>query len=448
MSLADLGIGVALSYSLYKPMQEKNYPELSYLIRIYRKIYLTIGLSIFFLGVIVYPFLKGNVNYSGDNFGYYFYLYLLNSALAYFFTYNRSLLDADKKNYVISIYDTINSIFVSGMQLIAIYKNTYFLYLIFPILINLIFNIFLSVYVKKSYKKVFLTKPVLSDSQIITTLKRNTVGTALTKLSGVVVNGTDNIFISIFVSLDAVGVYSNYWMIIVSCQGFISQIFSSLTSTIGRRILVFSKEESKQMFYMFNFIGFFLSYSTGIIMFNAMNPFIQDWLGNNYVMEPLVSMVLVINYSIYVYRLPTDIFIAASGLSWNIRYRAIAEMIVNFCASIFLVVVMKFGLIGIVMSTFISTMTVISWWEPYILHKYFLGYPFKNYIKKTLEYCLVYFIGLICTYWVKMQSIFFAGWFGLIENIIITFVISFLIFLISFSRTDEFKQFILLFHKR
>ena len=45
--------------------------------------------------------------------------------------------------------------------------------------------------------------------------------------------GTDNILISAFVSLTAVGVYSNYSLIIVSVQNLCKQVTNSITASIG-----------------------------------------------------------------------------------------------------------------------------------------------------------------------------------------------------------------------
>lgn len=45
--------------------------------------------------------------------------------------------------------------------------------------------------------------------------------------------GTDNILISTFVNLTAVGIYSNYSLIVTSVQNLCKQITNSITASVG-----------------------------------------------------------------------------------------------------------------------------------------------------------------------------------------------------------------------
>ena len=56
------------------------------------------------------------------------------------------------------------------------------------------------------------------------------------KVGGVIVMGTDNLLISTFVGIAAVGYYSNYLLIISSIRGFMTKVYDSLVSSIGSLI--------------------------------------------------------------------------------------------------------------------------------------------------------------------------------------------------------------------
>src|SRR5574344_861644 len=51
LSLAELGVGTAITYSLYKPLREKSNDEISKLMSLYGKVYKIIGIIILLLGI-------------------------------------------------------------------------------------------------------------------------------------------------------------------------------------------------------------------------------------------------------------------------------------------------------------------------------------------------------------------------------------------------------------
>ena len=122
LSLADLGVGAAIIFLLYKPLADKDYDKVSLLMKYYRNIYRIIAFVIFFLGISVIPFLQlflhNSINYS------YVYLlfiiYLAGAASSYLFSYNQSLLLADQKNRIFSwIYLIVSYAMISG-QIITV----------------------------------------------------------------------------------------------------------------------------------------------------------------------------------------------------------------------------------------------------------------------------------------------------------------------------------------
>ena len=98
LSLAELGIGSAIVYSLYKPLAEKNNEKIKSLMLLYRKAYTIIGIAISILGILLTPFLGFFIKElpTIDNLRLIYILFVLNSAFSYFYSYKRSLIIADQ----------------------------------------------------------------------------------------------------------------------------------------------------------------------------------------------------------------------------------------------------------------------------------------------------------------------------------------------------------------
>ncbi|MFR8239193.1 MAG: hypothetical protein ACLU97_13380 [Dorea sp.] len=66
LSLADLGFGTAMVFSMYKPLADHDEIRLTQLVALYKKIYTIIALAITVIGVALVPFLKYLVNLNED----------------------------------------------------------------------------------------------------------------------------------------------------------------------------------------------------------------------------------------------------------------------------------------------------------------------------------------------------------------------------------------------
>lgn len=106
LSLAELGIGVAISFSLYKPLEENDIRKTKALMNFYQLAYRIIGIVILILGLCLIPFLDVLIKDKPDipHFTLIYVLFLSNTVVSYFFTYKRSLLSADQKEYHYVLY--------------------------------------------------------------------------------------------------------------------------------------------------------------------------------------------------------------------------------------------------------------------------------------------------------------------------------------------------------
>ena len=57
LSVAELGLSVAIAYSLYEPLAEDNWDEINAIMSFLRKVYYAIGTAILICGLVITPFL-------------------------------------------------------------------------------------------------------------------------------------------------------------------------------------------------------------------------------------------------------------------------------------------------------------------------------------------------------------------------------------------------------
>ena len=139
LSLADLGFGTAMVFSMYKPLAEKDEYKLAQLVQLYKKIYTVIATVITIIGIGIVPFLKYLVNLDQDipYLTVYYLLYLANTVASYLVVYKTCILNADQKNYLVSKYNTIFSllstiacaVFLVNKKLPNIFDCTSYIYI-------------------------------------------------------------------------------------------------------------------------------------------------------------------------------------------------------------------------------------------------------------------------------------------------------------------------------
>ena len=139
ISLAESGIGVAMVYSLYKPLAEKNEYVIKGLMQFYRKSYHILAAFTLCAGLVMVPFLpvflKGN---TVNNTLIIYFLFLFQAVTSYLFTYKVSLNNADQNQYIVTIINTISQTLVLIIKIAILYfwKN----YIVF-LTIDIIFNL-------------------------------------------------------------------------------------------------------------------------------------------------------------------------------------------------------------------------------------------------------------------------------------------------------------------
>ena len=438
LSLAELGVGTAIIFSLYKPLAKNDVEAVKSLMALFKKAYTIIGGTVLLLGTILTIFLALIFPEISDvpNIRVFFALFVANSGISYFYAYKRSLIIADQKRYIATQYRYVTFFLVSAFQIALLAAtSSYIMFLTAQLISTFIENILISIKANKLY-------PFLLDKNIEKlskeekdTISKNVRAIVMHKIGNVVVNGTKSILLSRMISVIAVGIYSNYFLITNALNAVISLFLQSVTASIGN--LGASEEEDKkiQVFYSLNLIVYWIFGLSSICLFFMFNHFIEIWIGREFLFDNYIVAVIVINFYLTGMRRSILTYRDALGLYWHERHKPILESLVNIAASILLG--MRFGTLGIFIGTTVSNLTVCLWIEPYILFKHGLRKTIFPYYKRYTMYLLTFFgagavVGLLVSYLNP------EGIAGLILIAFICLTAPNIIFLLAFHRNSEF----------
>lgn len=431
LSLAELGIGTAIIYSLYEPLAKKEEIVVQALMDFYEKAYRLIGCFIFIIGIALIPFLGWFIREGTEIEGLriIYVLFLLDSVVSYFYSYKASLIIANQKSFVVHIYTNGVKIIkiILSIIVIWIWKNYYF-YLFVQLGCTLLENILISQKANRMYPFLKRKRKNILLEKKRNEIKKNTFGMMFHKVGNIVVNGTDNLIISKFVSIVSVGRISNYTMVLNVFHSFIGSVFQAFTAGIGNYAITEEREKQKQLFWQLFFMNFWLYGTCAVGLFCLFNPFICFWIGEEYTFSKGIVFLFLLNFYLTGMRKAVLTFRDAMGLFWHDRYKAFIEAIFNLVFSIILV--KKMGIAGVYLGTIISTLLTCFWVEPYILFKYRLKEKMMKYVKFYGYYAfLTILAGITASY----VTDFISGnhFFALLGKGIVCMIICQFIFIIG-----------------
>lgn len=443
LSLAELGVGTAIVYSLYEPLSKEDWDKTALLMKFYQRAYHVIGVFILAAGWAMTPFLSFFVKEETgiSHLQLYYMLFVLDSGISYFYSYKASLIQADQKQYIVTVYSQVAKIvrLCVSMAVLAVWQN-FFLYLCVQIASTLLENILVSNKADSMYPCLKLSlKGRTLPKEEKRKIKKNTLAMVYHKAGTILVMGTDNLLISKFVGVSEVGLYSNYVMILNSLTGILIHIFSSITAGVGNFVATEKEERKKTLFDKVYFLTFWIYGFCSVCVFCLCNDFIEIWVGDGFHLDDRMILVMVVNYYLTGMRKPVLTFRDAFGLFWQDRYKALVEAGVNLLASILLA--KYFGMFGVLLGTTISTVFVCLWVEPLILFRYGIkGGKLGNYFLKFGIYGVITLAAGSASYVIGQHLA--AGQMAIVRLLIkgmVCVVITGSVFLVTTFKMKEFS---------
>lgn len=387
LNLAELGVGNAMVYSMYKPIAEDDRNTICALMGLYRKYYRIIGGLILCMGLMLIPILPKLIKMDTVPDGVSIYiLYLLNLSATVFtywlFAYRNCLLIAFQRvdvNSKVALF--ISSITYIAQFLILFYLHDFYLYTVTAVVSGIFSNI-LTAYIVTKLFPGYHPKGYLPRSEI-NKVNSRVKDLFTSKIGSVIYDSVDTIVISAFLGMTVLAIYQNYFFIVTAIAGFITVIFTSCTAGIGNSLIVESKEKNFIDLKKFSFLICWISGFCASCMLCLYQPFMELWAGTELMLDFKAVVCFVVYFYIRQLNSLLNLYKDASGIWHDDRFRPLCAAMTNLILN--LTFVNFWGIYGILLSTVIAILFVGI---PWLLHNIFSLIFDYNQLKPYLKLLL------------------------------------------------------------
>ena len=437
LNLTELGFGSALVFSMYKPIAEKDNNKICALLQLYKKIYHIIGTVILLGGLCLLPFLSYIIKGGWPeevNIYIIYCIYLVNSSVSYFaFAYKRALLTAYQKTSVITNANTVFSIVSYGLQIGLLFLiHNYYVYVLLLPFFAVVENIYLSHITDKYYPELKCHGTISKEEKLV--IKDHVKGIALQKICSTSRNSFDSIVVSMFIGLVAIGIYNNYYQIMISVHTFLYIIPNAIRASAGNSVAKESVAKNYDDFRKFNFLYLWIGTWCCTCLVCLFQPFMKIWMGDDMLL-PYSSVIL---FCIYFFELCMSDMLAlykdAAGLWWYGRYRTVIEAAANFILGYY------FGINGILFATVFTIFAFGIIYGGYIVFRYY----FADF--SILKYLLTLLFSILFTAIICIGTFFVCSFINctgvilfLLRGIVCVILPNIIMFLLYF-RTRIFRE--------
>ena len=388
LSLAELGLGCVVSFSLYKPVAEGDQVLIRTLVWYFKWLYRIIAIVVSAAGIALIPFLKYIVTsgLSESALIIYYMLFLLSAVSTYLVAHDVALLSANQENRVQKLVSLAVTLLEQLLHIVilVVFPN-YLIYVISSVLCAVLSNMVLNRVTNRKYPYLMAISNEQSEFDRMA-IRRNVKSAAVYKLSLVLINSTDNILISVLVSTAAVGIYSNYVVIVTALQTFMTIVTSALISGVGNLNVEANRTRMFDVFNLLVFVYHFAACFCAISLYFISNDFITLWLDGAYTMNSRLVFAVAFNFYLTNLLTPLWIFREATGLFVKAKNITLAAALLNVVLSVLFG--LRYGVFGILIATSLSKLCTMVWYEPRILFGSVFLVPQKHYWMKQLKYLL------------------------------------------------------------
>ena len=420
LMLAELGFGMAVICSMYKPVAEDNRELLCAYLNFYRKVYRCVGAAIFGIGLALLPFLRNLVH--GDvpadiNLHVLYLIHLVNTSASYFlFAYRGSILGAYHRNDVVNNIRTGVSVAqYLVVFLILLLTRNYYHY----VLATVVFTVAQNILLVRASRRLFpeieprghlepgLRRQVISDVKSI----------FMHRLGAVISNSADNIVIASTLGLVAVAAYGNYYYVITSVAGVINAIHSSTQGGFGNKIYTETKDKTFELFMKADRITLIVIAWCAAMMAALYDPFIEIWTKGDAALSrhELTPVLMVVYFFVNQSRKPLQTFKAAASLWRHDRWKPVVSSIFNLAMSFGAVFLLPddYKLDGVIGATILSFAVVELPWESHIVFHEFFGHARSAAYWRSHAVFAAFTLALCCAAFAAAHAIPIAGLIGL-----------------------------------
>ena len=454
LSLAELGVGTAIVFKLYKPIEVHDEARILALMDLYRKIYFVIGCIIAVAGMVIAPFLRYFIS-DFDRFAqlnlnpvFIFSLYVFKSASSYwFFAYKQSLVRAHQKSYLLTVRSYAVSIASCLAQIAVLYwTHNFILYTVTLIAFSVLENLILARVADKQYP--YLKRKALErvGKEEIKGLLKDCSALFLYKVNNAVITATDSIILSSFLGLSTVGFYSNYGMISLNIRNLLYSLYESLTASIGSIHATGNRIWKQNIFRTINFATVLIYGIVSVGFALLCDEFITLWIGEGFLINSFDNGKAVIHYSlpliiaaeIYLLGIANYLssFRSAFGLFRQLKLRPLFSMLANLIVGVTLTPII--GVAAPVLGTVVAMLITIAV-DPIVIINAELGISKTRFFLTNLGYILTTILaGMIARFLCRAISI--TGIVGFIVRGFTCVFVTAAVYLLFYLRSEEMRM--------
>lgn len=388
LSLAELGVGPAITFSLYKPLAQGDTQTVKSLMRLYQRAYRLIGCVILALGFLLTPVYPHLIRDPGTipELTLIYWLYVVNTGISYFFSYRISLITADQNQYIRNIGHYAAYVLLNLSQtVLLVLTRSYVLFLLCQIGFTLAENLLLSRVADRRY-------PYLRDRDVralkreeTAPIVRNIKAMLCHNVGNMVVNSTDSILIARILGLAVSGVYSNYALILTAVRNVLARVFDAVQAGVGNVWAQGDLPKLRAVYERLFFLAFWLFGVCAIGLGCLIQPCVALLFGEAYLLDNLTVAMLVVSFYVTGMRSVLYVLRAAAGIYYRDWAKPLLEAAVNLIASV--AFLRCFGTAGVFMGTLVSSLLGTGI-EAHVTCRYVLGTRTAAFCRPYMRYAL------------------------------------------------------------
>lgn len=414
LNLAELGVGAAMVFSMYKPIAEDDTATICALMKLYRRYYRIIGLLIGAAGIALTPVVPHLISGEVPAELNVYILYWLNlgaTVLTYWlFAYRGCILQAHQRTDLANIVVIATNTVQFALQLaVILWLKDYYLYVIVLLLTTIMNNVLTAVVAARRYPqyKPAGTLPDEKVKQINGKIRDLFTG----KLGSVVLSSSDTIVISAFLGLSVLAIYQNYYFIMSAIIAVIEILMGSIRAGLGNSFVTETKEKNFRDLEKFTFLYMWAIGAGSCCFLGMYQPFMEIWVGRGLMLGWPEVICFAIYFYVFALNKLLNVYKDAAGLWHEDRFRPLVTASINLGLNLWWV--RSMGICGVIISTAVSQLFVGIPWVLNNLFRLFFGRELmKAYCLKIAKYaCATVAAGLIsgwlcaqiaCGLWLKL----------------------------------------------
>lgn len=441
LSFLEMGVGSALVYKMYLPLHKGDKKKTCAYLHYYKKAYNVIAVLVASIGIAFIPFLKYLVDAPNvkENIVVLYVLFLADTVLSYICVYKKSILIADQKSYVISIYTQLCNIVMNILQICFLLMTLNFiLYLVIKIVCNLSNNIICTKKAEKLYPYIKSTTDEKLSKKEELEIKRDVKGLLLGKIASISFGGTDDIFITKYVGISFTGIIANYSLLITTVNTLMNRVFDSITASVGNLGVNETKEKVEEVFLKIYFINAILYGYICVGMLLLLKDFvIEIWLDKSFFIADISVYLIILELYLRGLGTPVNTTRNAMGLFSQLKMWVVFSAVMNIILDFFLVQI--WGIAGVFSATIISRI-MTRYIDNYVLYHYKFKKTVWNFYRIHLRYVIIM---LVC--WGILYCLFRLIVLPVIPAFLLKFLIITLVYfgivILCFNKTKEYLYF-------